>query len=53
MTAPTIDATMVTNAAKRLWPTDERISPWIDKELRVIAHEVLRARYGSHLEDEP
>ena len=48
---PTIDATTVANAAKRLWPADERISPWINDELRVIADEVLRARYGSHLED--
>ena len=50
---PTIDVDMVAIAAKRLWRADERISPWIDDELRVIADEVLGARYGSHLEDAP
>ena len=50
---PTIDVDMVADTARQLWPADERTSPWIDKELRVIADEVLRARYGRHLDDEP
>lgn len=46
---PTIDAPMIAKAARQRWPVDERISPWIDRELEAIADEVLRWRYGQHL----